>query len=85
MAKFDFGLPKYEDTLFSTEEQRQDAQLEKVMKIPINKIHDFHQHPFHVRMDEDMEKLIDSVKENGVVLCQDFGQPKRENPSLLMC
>lgn len=68
MAKFDFGLPKYEDTLFSTEEQRQDAQLEKVMKIPINKIHDFHQHPFHVRMDEDMVKLIDSVKENGVLM-----------------
>lgn len=68
MNKFDFGLPKFEDTLFSTEEQRQEARLEKVMKIPISEIHDFKQHPFHVRMDEDMVKLIDSVKENGVLL-----------------
>lgn len=68
MDKFDFGLPKFEDTLFSTEEQRQEARLEKVMKIPISEIHDFKQHPFHVRMDEDMVKLIDSVKENGVLM-----------------
>ena len=51
MNKFDLGLPKFEDTLFSTEEQRQEARLEKVMKIPISEIHDFKQHPFHVRMD----------------------------------
>lgn len=38
------------------------------MKIPISEIHDFKQHPFHVRMDEDMVKLIDSVKENGVLM-----------------
>ncbi len=68
MDKFDFGLPKFEDTLFSTEEQRQEARLEKVMKIPISEIHDFKQHPFHVRMDEDMVKLINSVKENGVLM-----------------
>lgn len=68
MDKFDFGLPAFEDTLFSTEEQRQEAKLEKVMKIPISEIHDFKQHPFHVRMDEDMVKLIDSVKENGVLM-----------------
>lgn len=68
MNNFDFRLPKFEDTLFSTEEQRQEARLEKVMKIPISEIHDFKQHPFHVRMDEDMVKLIDSVKENGVLM-----------------
>ncbi len=68
MGKFDFGLPKFEDTLFSTEEQRQEAKLEKVIKIPISEIHDFKQHPFHVRMDDDMVKLIDSVKENGVLI-----------------
>lgn len=68
MNKFDLGLPKFEDTLFSTEEQRQEARLEKVMKIPISEIHDFKQHPFHVRMDEDMVKLIDSVKENGILM-----------------
>lgn len=40
MNNFDFRLPKFEDTLFSTEEQRQEAKLEKVMKIHINEIHD---------------------------------------------
>lgn len=65
-------LPKLEvssfDDLFSTEEQRIDAQLEKVSKIPISEIRDFADHPFHVRMDEDMVKLIDSVQENGVLV-----------------
>lgn len=65
-------LPKLEvnsfDELFSTEEQRIDAQLEKVSKIPISEIRDFADHPFHVRMDEDMVKLIDSVQENGVLV-----------------
>lgn len=38
MKKIDLGLPSYEDTLFSTEEQRQEAKLEKVIKIPIDEI-----------------------------------------------
>lgn len=59
-------LPSFEDSLFSTKEQRQDAKLEKVMKIPIDEIHAFKNHPFHVRQDEDMQKLIDSVQENGI-------------------
>lgn len=68
MRKIDLGLPTYEESLFSTEEQRQEAKLEKVMKIPINKIHAFKNHPFHVRQDEDMQKLIDSVHENGILI-----------------
>ena len=36
MRKIDLGLPTYEESLFSTEEQRQDAKLEKVMKILIS-------------------------------------------------
>lgn len=56
------------DSLFSTEEQRQENKLEKIMKIPINEIHDFKDHPFRVRMDEDMEKLIESVRDNGVLI-----------------
>lgn len=68
MKKIDLGLPSFEDSLFSTEEQRQDAKLEKVMKIPIDEIHDFKNHPFHVRQDEDMQKLIDSVQENGILV-----------------
>mgnify|MGYP000873401125 FL=1 len=65
--KFEFGLPAY-DSLFSTEEERQDERLEKVISLPINNIKDFHDHPFHVELDEDMLKLIDSIKENGMLI-----------------
>lgn len=67
MPKLDLGLPSY-DSLFSTEEERQEANTEKVMTIPINKIKDFEGHPFHVAMDEDMAKLIDSIKENDMLM-----------------
>lgn len=67
MPKLDLGLPSY-DSLFSTEEERQEANIEKVMTIPINKIKDFEGHPFHVTMDEDMAKLIDSIKENDMLM-----------------
>lgn len=67
MPKLDLGLPSY-DSLFSTEEERQEANTEKVMTIPINKIKDFEGHPFHVIMDEDMAKLIDSIKENDMLM-----------------
>lgn len=67
MPKLDLGLPTY-DSLFSTEEERQDASAEKVTTISIDKITDFKWHPFHVTMDEDMAKLIDSIKENDMLM-----------------
>lgn len=67
MPKLDLGLPTY-DSLFSTEEERQEASAEKVTTIPIDKIKDFKGHPFHVTMDEDMAKLIDSIKENDMLM-----------------
>ena len=67
MPKLDLGLPNY-DSLFSTEEERQESRLEKIVSIPIDKISDFKNHPFHVTMDEDMLKLIDSIKENGILI-----------------
>lgn len=67
MPKLDLRLPTY-DSLFSTEEERQDASAEKVTTIPIDKITDFKGHPFHVTMDEDMAKLIDSIKENDMLM-----------------
>lgn len=67
MPKLDLGLPNY-DSLFSTEEERQESRLEKIASIPIDKISDFKNHPFHVTMDEDMLKLIDSIKENGILI-----------------
>ena len=67
MSKLDLGLPSY-DSLFSTEEERQESKLEKIVSIPIDRISDFKDHPFHVTMDEDMLQLIDSIKENGILI-----------------
>ena len=67
LPKLDLGLPSY-DSLLSTEEERQEANSEKVMTISIDKITDFKEHPFHVTMDEDMAKLIDSIKENDMLM-----------------
>ena len=63
--KSDFVLPTLDD-LFSTQEQRDDAKLQKIRDIPIADIDDFPDHPFKVRDDEDMMQLVDSVKERGV-------------------
>lgn len=63
----DIRIPSYDD-LFTSEEQRQEAKLEKIMELPINEIHEFKNHPFKVREDEQMLKLIESVTENGILL-----------------
>ena len=51
--KSDFALPTLDD-LFSTQEERDEARLEKIRDIPLDLIDDFPDHPFHVRDDEDM-------------------------------
>lgn len=66
MAKFDLGLPSYEDTLFSTQEERDERKnTEIIQEISIDDIVDFENHPFEVKMDQDMSKLIDSIYKNG--------------------
>lgn len=59
-------LPSIDD-LFSTEEERQDAKLEKIQILPLSELHPFEGHPFQVRDDEEMNKMVDSVKEYGVM------------------
>ena len=59
-------LPSIDD-LFSTEEERQDAKLEKIQILPLSELHPFEEHPFQVRDDEEMDKMVDSVKEYGVM------------------
>ncbi len=54
------------DVIFSSEEERREAAMPKVQQIPINRIDSFKDHPFHVRNDEDMQQLIDSVSAIGV-------------------
>ena len=55
------------DNLFSTEEERQDAKLEKVQNIALSELHPFKDHPFRVRDDEEMKKMVDSIKQYGVM------------------
>lgn len=69
MAKgkeINFNLPSADD-LFSTQEERDEAKREMIMEIPIDKICDFPNHPFKIRMDEEMANLVESVKQYGVL------------------
>ena len=56
------------DDLFTTQEQRDDAQREKVIDIPLNEIHDFPDHPFRVVQDDAMNEMAESVKQFGVLV-----------------
>lgn len=56
------------DSLFTTEAEREDAKRERVQEIPLAEISDFPNHPFHVRMDESMIEMADSVKQYGVLV-----------------
>ncbi len=64
--KSDFALPTL-DEIFSSQEERDEAKLSKIREIPISEIDDFPNHPFKVRDDEDMDNLIESVREHGVI------------------
>ena len=70
MAKnkeLDIPLPSL-DELFSTQEQREDNSREKIIDIEIDKISDFPNHPFHVNVDNEMDHLVESIKQNGVLV-----------------
>ncbi|MFR7315439.1 ParB/RepB/Spo0J family partition protein [Hominenteromicrobium sp.] len=56
------------DDLFSTDESRAEAQLEKVVMLNPADISDFPNHPFKVKQDEAMVEMVDSVKQYGVLV-----------------
>ena len=56
------------DDLFSTEESRQDEQLEKIQEIPLSELHPFKDHPFKVKDDDAMIETADSIKKYGVLV-----------------
>ena len=56
------------DDLFSTEEGRQDAKLEKIQEISLSELHPFRNHPFKVKDDEAMMETADSIKQYGVLV-----------------
>jgi len=67
MATIDLGLTSYEE-LFMDDSERQNNRLPKIENIPIELIDDFQDHPFQVRFDEEMDRLMDSIKEYGVLV-----------------
>ena len=58
------NLKGYDD-LFSTEESRAEAQLERVQEMPLSELHPFEGHPFRVVDDEDMAKTVESIRDFG--------------------
>jgi len=65
--KIDLGLKNVYDELFMDDKGREENRLQKIYNIPLTEIDDFPDHPFQVRLDEDMEQLVESVKERGII------------------
>lgn len=64
--KLDLGMSGY-DEMFMNDQERAENRLPKIFDIPLTEIDDFPDHPFKVRLDEDMDQLIESVKSRGVI------------------
>ena len=62
----DLGLTAL-DELFMTDAQRQENKLPRIRDIPLDQIDDMLNHPYKVRMDEDMDALVESVKIYGII------------------
>lgn len=56
------------DSLFTTQEQRDEAKRDSVQDIPISQISDFPEHPFKVRQDDAMLEMVESVRQYGVLV-----------------
>lgn len=70
MAKKDgikMNLPTA-DSLFTTQKERDEAERESVREIPLEEISDFPNHPFKVRLDENMMDMAESVKRYGILV-----------------
>ena len=66
--KSDFTLPTNSlDELFSSQEERDDAKLERVKEIPLNELHPFKEHPFKIQNDDEMKRLIESIQKFGTL------------------
>ena len=64
--KSDFTLPTLDD-LFTTQEERDDAKLERVNNIPLDELHPFKNHPFKILNNEEMERMIESIRKVGTI------------------
>lgn len=59
-------LPSLDD-IFSSQKERDEADLKKIYEIPIDQIDPFPEHPYKVRDDEDMDNLAESIRAKGVI------------------
>lgn len=66
MRKLDLGLHPVDD-LFSTEESRNDEKKERVETVRLADLDDFPDHPFHVFEDDELMKVAQSIRENGIM------------------
>ena len=64
--KSDFTLPTLDD-LFTTQAERDDAKHERVKNIPLDELHPFKNHPFKVQNNEEMERMIESIRKVGTI------------------
>ena len=64
--KSDFTLPTLDD-LFTTQAERDDAKLERIKNIPLDKLHPFKNHPFKILNNEEMERMIESIRKVGTI------------------
>lgn len=64
--KSDFTLPTLDD-LFTTQAERDDAKLERVKNIPLDKLRPFKNHPFKILNNEEMERMIESIRKVGTI------------------
>lgn len=66
VQKIDLGLTGY-DGLFMNDAERKENKLPRIYDIPLSEIDDFPDHPFKVKLDEDMDQLVQSIKERGII------------------
>ena len=66
VQKIDLGLTGY-DELFMNDAERKENKLPRIYDIPLSEIDDFPAHPFKVKLDEDMDQLVQSIKERGII------------------
>lgn len=56
------------DDLFGGNKMEKTAEVGDVKEIPLSELHEFHNHPFQIRSDEELAEMIESVREHGVLM-----------------
>ena len=66
VKKLDLGMTAL-DELFMNDKERAENKLPKIFDIPLPEIDDFPDHPYRVLDDEDMQNLMESIRDRGVI------------------